>query len=135
MRCCTSATWPTARSAALGVRRFTRGRTPFDGFRGVAVFLLFAVAAPLVVSFADAAAVTATGWRHDFWLVWHTRFRSNVLTNFIWVPAVVIGVDRGAAWRARQHRGGAAWRRRLLALALSLVASPVFGPLRPAPAR
>ena len=114
--------------AALGVRRFTRGRTPFDGSRGVAVFLLFAVAAPLVVSFADAAAVTATGLAHDFRLVWHTRFRSNVLTNFIWVPAVVIGVTRGAAWLKN-----ASWRRcleaGLLALALFLVTFAVFGPL------
>ena len=59
---------------ALAVRRVSRGRSPFDGSRGVAVFLLFAVLAPLAVSFADAAAVTATGWAHDFRLVWHTRF-------------------------------------------------------------
>ena len=69
----------------------SRGAHAVRGFRSVAVFLLFAVAAPLVVSFADAAAVTLTGWAPDFRLIWHTRFRSNVLTNLIWVPAVVIG--------------------------------------------
>ena len=52
---------------ALAVRRFSRGRPPFQGSRSVAVFLLFAVAAPLVVSFVDAAMVTPpvgddSGW-------------------------------------------------------------------------
>src|SRR5262245_44709997 len=60
---------------ALALRRFSRGRPPFDSSRSAAVFLLFAVAAPLVVSFADAAAVTLTGWAHDYFLVWNTRFR------------------------------------------------------------
>src|SRR6266536_2446631 len=83
---------------ALALRRFSRGRAPFEGFREVALFLVFAVAAPLLVSFADAAVVTATGWGRDFHLIWHTRFRSNVLTNIIWVPALVIGATRGAAW-------------------------------------
>ena len=113
---------------ALAVRRFSRGRPPFQGSRSVAVFLLFAVAAPLVVSFADAAAVTLTGWAHDFRLVWNTRFRSNVLTNLIWVPALVIGATHGAAWLK------AAPRRRFieaggLTVALLAVGLAVFGPL------
>jgi PAS domain S-box-containing protein len=116
--------------AAAAVRRFTRGRSPFESSRGVAVFLLFAVAAPFVVSFADAAAVTRTGWAQDFRLIWHTRFRSNVLTNLIWVPAVVCGVTRGAALLKaaplRRHLE-AVW----LTLALALVGFAVFGP--PAP--
>ena len=113
---------------ALAVRRFSRGRPPFQGSRGVAVFLLFAVAAPLVVSFADAAAVTLTGWAHDFRLVWNTRFRSNVLTNLIWVPALVIGATHGAAWlkaapRRRYIEAGG------LTVALLAVGLAVFGPL------
>jgi PAS domain S-box-containing protein len=115
---------------AAAVRRFSRGRSPFEGSRGVAVFLLLAVAAPFVVSFADAAAVTMTGWGHDFRLIWHTRFRSNVLTNLIWTPAVVCGATGGAAWLK------AASARRtleavLLALALLLVCLAVFGPFAP----
>jgi len=115
---------------ALAVRRFSRGRPPFDGSRSVALFLLFAVVAPMAVSFADAAAVTLTGWAHDFRLIWNTRFRSNVLTNLIWVPAVVIGATRGAAWlktatRDRYVEAGA------LAVALLLVGLAVFGPLAP----
>jgi PAS domain S-box-containing protein len=116
--------------AAFAIRRFSRGRASFEGFREVALFLLFAVAAPFVVSFADAAAVTSTGWAHDFSLVWHTRFRSNVLTNIIWVPAVVIGATRGAGWLLTAPRrvlveAGA------LALGLGLVAVALFGPRAP----
>ena len=95
----------------------------------------FAVAAPLVVSFADAAAVTLDGWAHDFRLIWHTRFRSNVLTNLIWVPAVVIGATRGAAWlkAARRRRYLEAG---LLALALVVVGrSPCSVRSPPAPSR
>jgi len=112
---------------ALAVRRFSRGGPPFEGSRNVAVFLLFAVAAPLVVSFADAAAITLTGWGRDYVLIWNTRFRSNVLTNLFWVPAVVIGATRGASWLKASRRGryleaGA------LTLALLLVGLAVFGP-------
>ena len=57
------------------------GEPPLPGVRNAAVFLVCAVAAPGVVSFVDAAIVTASGWANDYWLVWHTRFRSNVLTN------------------------------------------------------
>ena len=96
---------------ALAVRRFSRGRPPFEGSRGVAVFLLFAVAAPLVVSFADAAAVTLTGWAHDFRLVWNTRFRSNVLTNLIWVPARGHRRDPRRRLAEGRARGGGTSRR------------------------
>jgi hypothetical protein len=51
-----------------------------------------------MVSFADAATVVLTGRAEDYWLVWNTRFRSNVLTNIIWVPAIVTVVTRGPAW-------------------------------------
>jgi len=116
--------------AALAMRRFSRGRAPFDGFREVGLFLVFAVATPLLVSFADAAVVTATGWAHDFHLVWHTRFRSNVLTNTIWVPAVVIGATRGAAWLKGASRRTLV-EVALLALGMGLVGLIVFGPFAP----
>ncbi|HEY7376121.1 MAG TPA: MASE1 domain-containing protein [Polyangia bacterium] len=116
--------------AAFAIRKFSRGRAPFEGFREVALFLLFAVAAPFVVSFADAAAVTTTGWARDFSLVWHTRFRSNVLTNIIWVPAVVIGVTRGADWLRTAPRR-ALVEAAALALGLGTVAVAVFGPGAP----
>src|SRR5947207_1823902 len=116
--------------AALAIRRLSRGRAPFEGFREVVLFLVFAVATPLLVSFADAAVVTMTGWGHDFRLIWHTRFRSNVLTNIIWVPAVVIGATRGAGWLK-----AAGWQVLfevgMLALGLGAIGFSIFGPFAP----
>src|SRR6185436_8390681 len=71
--------------------------------------------------------ITLTGWGRDYVLIWNTRFRSNVLTNLIWVPAVVTGATRGASWlktgrRGRYLEAGA------LTLALLLVGLAVFGP-------
>ena len=112
--------------AAFAMRRLTRGEPPLQGSRGVGVFLVCAVAAPAIVSFLDAGIVTASGWASDYWLVWQTRFRSNVLTNLIWVPAVVIAATRAVAWvRAappKRHAEAA-----VLALALAAVATVVFG--------
>jgi len=113
--------------AAVALRQFSRGRAPFDGFRQVALFLLFAVLAPLTVSFADAATVVLTGRAEDYWLVWNTRFRSNVLTNIIWVPAVVTVVTRGPAW-LKKTGSRALIEASLLAVALGLVGFSVFGP-------
>jgi PAS domain S-box-containing protein len=84
--------------AAFAVRRFGGSGPPLQGLRNFAAFLASAVAAPFVVSFLDAGIVVGDGWAHDYWLVWLTRFRSNVLTNLLWVPAVVIAVSRGGAW-------------------------------------
>jgi PAS domain S-box-containing protein len=112
---------------ALAVRRFTGGCSRrFDGFRNVLVFLLAAIGAPLVVSFFDAAIKGLTGLTHDYWLVWHTRFRSNSLTNMLLVPAVVIVVTRGRIWLReltlpRFREAG------LLMLSLLLAVSLVFG--------
>ncbi len=105
--------------AAWGMRRFAAGEPPPPGVRNAVVFLACAVAAPGIVSFADAAIVTASGWANDYWLVWHTRFRSNVLTNLVWVPVVVISARRGLAWlRTASPRRYA----EAAALALSLAA-------------
>ena len=92
------------------MRRFTRGEPPLPSIRNVVVFLACAVAAPGIVSFADAAIVTASGWANDYWPVWHTRFRSNVLTNLIWVPVVVIARGAGSPGCAPRRRAGT-WRR------------------------
>ena len=113
--------------AALALRHFSRGRAPFEGFRQVALFLLFAVLAPLTVSFADAATMVATGRAEDYWLVWNTRFRSNVLTNIIWVPAIVTVLTRGPSW-LKKTGSRALIEASLLAVALGLVGFSVFGP-------
>lgn len=111
---------------ALGVRRFSRGEPRFDSLRNTLVFVIFSVAAPFLVSFLDAAVVVFTDWGNDYWPIWHTRFRSNALTNLIWVPAIVVLCTRGLAWikacSARRCPEAA-----LLALAVYLVGAFEFG--------
>jgi integral membrane sensor domain MASE1 len=83
--------------AAVGVRRFSDAPTRFDTLRRVAVFIVAAgLAAPFLSSFADAAAV-ADLHGERYWLVWRTRFFSNVLTELTLVPTLVMIVTGGLA--------------------------------------
>jgi signal transduction histidine kinase/integral membrane sensor domain MASE1 len=84
--------------AAIGVRRFSDAPTRFDTLRRVAVFVVAAgFAAPFLSSFLDAAAVA--GLRGEqYWVVWRTRFFSNVLTQLTLVPTLVMVVTAGWDW-------------------------------------
>jgi two-component system nitrate/nitrite sensor histidine kinase NarX len=73
-------------------------RPRFSTFRRVAAFVGAAIISPFLVSFLDAAAKVIPGWSSDYWLVWHTRFRSNVLTNLIWVPPIVMLFGDARRW-------------------------------------
>ena len=114
---------------ALGaaiVRRYSRGEPRFDSFRNVGIFVVGAITAPLLISFLDAGVAVATGWAGDYWRVWHTRFRSNALTNLIWVPALVIACTRGLEW-AKTCSRRCYVEASLLVLALLVVGNFVFG--------
>jgi len=93
--------------AAISVRRFSDAPARFDTLRRMIVFIVGAgLLAPFVSSFADAGWV-ATLRGEPYWLVWRTRFFSNVLTELTLVPAIVAVVTAGPAWfrgapRARQ---------------------------------
>jgi signal transduction histidine kinase/integral membrane sensor domain MASE1 len=112
--------------AAAGLWRFSDAPARFDTLRRVTRFILCAgLAAPFLSSFVDAAAVTATVGE-SYWLVWRTRFFSNVLTELVLGPAIVMALTAGPAWirnasRARKTEAA------LLAVALTLVAAWVFG--------
>jgi signal transduction histidine kinase len=111
---------------AMLVRAFTAGEPRFNRVRDMVVFLIAAMASPLLVSFLDAAVAVATGWSNAYWLIWYTRVRSNTLTNIILVPTVVVAVSRGRLW----WRNSTAPRRaEALALAILLYAVQrlVFG--------
>jgi PAS domain S-box-containing protein len=113
--------------AAWAVRRFSDRRArPLEGFANVLVFLGSAIAAPLLVSFLDAGVVVLTGWASDFGLVWRTRFRSNVLTNVIWVPVVVAFATNVGTW-ARQIPRRRHLEALLLVASVLLVGELVFG--------
>ncbi len=114
--------------AAVGVRRFSDEPTRFDTLRRVAVFVVAAgFAAPFFSSFADAAAVAGLNAEH-YWLVWRTRFFSNVLTELTLVPTLMIAVTAGPAWL----RGASPSRRleaALLAVGLTVVGLLTFSGL------
>ncbi len=111
--------------AAVCVRRFSDAPARLDTLRRVVVFILGAVLlATFLTTFADAALVTATRGE-TYWLVWRTRFSSNVLTELTVVPAILTVASAGPASIAR-----ASSRRRIegafLAASLLTVAFVVF---------
>jgi two-component system sensor kinase FixL len=111
--------------AAVCVHRFSDAPARLDTLRRVVVFILGAVfLATFLSTFADAALVTATRGE-PYWLVWRTRFSSNVLTELTLVPAILTVASAGPAWIAR-----ASSRRRIegafLAASLLTIAFVVF---------
>jgi signal transduction histidine kinase/integral membrane sensor domain MASE1 len=88
--------------AAGGLYIFSDAPRQFDTLRRLMLFLLFAgLLAPLLSSFADAAAVM---WfrGESYWPVFQTRILSNILAELTVVPAgigAVTGLMRG--WRPR----------------------------------
>jgi signal transduction histidine kinase/integral membrane sensor domain MASE1 len=119
--------------AAGGVRWLSDASARFDTLRRVGVFVLAAVlVAPFVSSFADAAAVAALR-AEPYWLVWRTRFFSNILTELTLVPAIVMVVTAGPAWirGASQRRAveGGLLAVGLVAVGFVVFAGPTEGPL------
>jgi C4-dicarboxylate-specific signal transduction histidine kinase/integral membrane sensor domain MASE1 len=112
--------------AAAALWRFSDAPARFDTLRRVTLFILSAgLAAPFLSSFVDAAAVTVT-LGESYWLVWRTRLFSNVLTELVLGPAIVLALSAGPAWlrnasRARKTEAA------LLGAALTLVGGWVFG--------
>jgi signal transduction histidine kinase/integral membrane sensor domain MASE1 len=116
--------------AAVGMRCWRYVPVRFDTLRRVVVFIVVAVSlAPLLSSFADAAAV-ATLRGESYWLVWRTRLFSNALTALTLVPALVMVITAGPAWL----HGASRWRyveAALLVGALCTVGLAVFaGPIK-----
>jgi len=87
--------------AAVFVRCFSDAPARLDTLRRVAVFIFGAVLlATFVSTFADAAMVTATRGE-PYWLVWRTRFASNVVTELTVAPAILTAASGGLASIAR----------------------------------
>jgi len=85
---------------AAFIRYFEKDeRSLFKSVRGVTIFLVFGVfASPLLTSFLDAAVVVQTGLGSDYWMVWTTRFFTNMLANLTVVPTIVLFGLNGASW-------------------------------------
>ncbi|MFL6280903.1 MAG: MASE1 domain-containing protein [Vicinamibacterales bacterium] len=90
--------------AAGGMHLLSRTPWRFDTLRGLSAFYVSAVIiAPVVSSFADAAAVH---WfrGEPYWQVWGNRSIGNVLAQLTVVPAVVGGTRVIARWSRRGWR-------------------------------
>lgn len=113
--------------AAACVRRWSDEPTRLDTLRRVFVFVAGAgVFAPFASSFLDAGVVTVFQGE-PYWLVWRTRFFSNVLTELTVAPAIVVAAT--SAWPWIRH---ASTRRKieaaLLAVGLVTVSLVIFAP-------
>jgi len=112
--------------AAVGVRLLSDAPTRLDTLRRMSVFIGAAgLVAPFLSSFLDAGVVT-TLRGEAYWLVWGTRFFSNVLTELLLVPVIVMTATLGRAWITHASRARKAEAVLVLA-ALVLVAGWAFG--------
>ena len=87
--------------AAGGMRLLNETPWRFDTLRGLTSFYVAAVLmAPLLSSFADAAAVH---WfrGEPYWFVWSNRFVGNILAELTVVPAIVGGTLVVVQWWRR----------------------------------
>ena len=103
--------------------------TRLDTLRRVFVFVAGAgVFAPFASSFLDAGVVTVFQGE-PYWLVWRTRFFSNVLTELTVAPAIVVAATSAWPWIRR-----ASTRRKIEAalLAIGLVTVSLRGLRGPA---
>ena len=112
--------------AAAGVRWLSGGGPArFDTLRRVAAFIVAAVVlAPFLSSFLDAVVVTSLRGE-PYWVVWRTRFFSNVMTELTLVPALVMAATTMVPWLrnaslSRRAEAG------LLAVSLLTVGTTVF---------
>ena len=84
---------------AACIRHFKKDKTLFDSLQGISVFLTFGVFLPPVVkSILNAFAAVEIGREGDYWMVWTTRFFSNIISNLILVPTIVIFWRNGVSW-------------------------------------
>jgi signal transduction histidine kinase len=84
--------------AAL-IRHFKKDKTLFDGLQGIIVFLMFGVVLPSVVkSLLNALAAAETSRVSDYWMLWTAMFFSNIVSNLILVPTIVIVWWNGLSW-------------------------------------
>jgi len=111
---------------AACIRDFRKARALFESVQGFVIFLIFGVVvAPLLKSFLDAAVTILIGRSTDYWMSWTTRLTSNMISNLIIVPAIVVfGVKGISLFRrtslARYFEGG------LLAVGIGVVSLLVF---------
>lgn len=81
---------------ALCLRYLIDGPLRFDSIRQVGIFVFVAVLAPFLSSFLDAGFVVLNRWGDaSYWQVWRARLSSNVLTEIIIVPLIIMWGTNG----------------------------------------
>ena len=111
---------------AACIRHFRKARALFESVQGFFIFLIFGVlVAPLLKSFLDAAMTILIGRSTNYWMSWTTRLTSNMLSNLVIVPAIVVFGVKGfsllrSANFARYFEGG------VLAVGIATVSLLVF---------
>src|SRR5437899_7896037 len=76
---------------AACIRYFKKEKPLFESVHGIVVFVAFGVLlATLVTSFVDAASTFLTGLGGNYWTLWTARLTSNMISNLVIVPTIVI---------------------------------------------
>ena len=90
--------------AATLIKRLGGPVVRFDTLRSVTLFIASAaIAAPMLSSFADAAAVHMFH-NEPYWTVWHARVFANALTELAVVPLVVLSAAGVSQWARPRRR-------------------------------
>lgn len=81
------------------IRRTKKKNALFDSLQGITVFLLFGVLLPpLVKALLNALVTLQVGRESNYWMLWMSRLSSNVISNLILVPIIVIAIRSGVSW-------------------------------------
>lgn len=84
---------------AVCIRHSKEEKTLFSSLQGIIVFLMFGVLLPpLVKSFLNALATLQTGAESNYWMLWTTRLSSNITSDLILIPLIVIFWRNGISW-------------------------------------
>lgn len=87
---------------AACIRYFKKEKPLFESVQGIVVFVAFGVLlATLVTSFVDAASTFLTGLGSNYWTLWTARLTTNMISNLVIVPTIVILGVKGISWFRR----------------------------------
>jgi signal transduction histidine kinase len=112
--------------AAL-IRRSKQENRLFDSWQGIIVFLAFGVfLPPLVKSFLNAIGTLQIGRQSDYWMLWTTRLSSNIISDLILIPTIVLFGRNGISW-LRSAKLARYFEAGLLGLCTVVVCLLVFG--------
>ena len=87
---------------AACIRYFKKEKPLFESVQGIVVFVAFGVLlATLATSFVDAASTFLTGLGSNYWTLWTARLTTNMISNLVIVPTIVILGVKGISWFRR----------------------------------